>query len=386
MVLIVATVFGLIWNRPELTWVAVAALVAGGDALLRSRRPAGSPVLPIAVDTVAVGAVMLVSGLPLPVMGAPLAYLLTASLLLLSPRAAMVAVAHTSIWLVAAFVGSSWSIISWTAQQELILGGLATAIFFTEMTLLISAAARALRERQEALTALMQAKDEFVASVSHELRTPLTAVLGFAEELRDRRDDMPSADVAQLLDLVVSQSRDLADIVDDLLVTARLQVGTVSVSATPIHLREAVTSLLDTLPDVGGRVTVQGEGTAFADSLRLRQILRNLLSNAQRYGGEDVAIAIRSDDGMVRVEVSDDGPGIPDDSLGRLFEPYERLHHDEGKPDSVGLGLYVARSLAQIMGGDLSYQRLRKRSVFILTLPAAQIPQLASTARPFGRR
>lgn len=360
-----------VWGRAELLWIGVAALVAAVDAGIRTRRPATSPAVPLAVDTAAVGLAMVISGLPLPVMGAPLAYLLTAAILLLPPIAALGAVAHTTAWLMVAFFAASWSPIEWSPGQELILGAIATAVFFAEMALLVSTAARALRQRQETLEELVRSKDEFVASVSHELRTPLTAVLGFAEELRERWTNLEPTEVTELLDLVVSQGLDVAHIVDDLLVAARLQVGTVSIVASEIYLSETLKAVMDSVRLEGLIVRIEGEARCQGDPVRVRQILRNLLSNAVRHGGADIRITLHSDGDRAMVEVSDDGPGIPGEETDKLFLPYERFHHDRGKPDSVGLGLYVAHSLARLMHGDLTYERRQGRSVFTMVLPAS---------------
>jgi signal transduction histidine kinase len=304
-------------------------------------------------------------------MGAPLAHMVTASVLLLPPRRAFLAVVHTSAWVVAALAASYLRHTTWTTGQVLVLGGLATAIFFTEMAVLAWVAARALRNRQEALTKLIRSKDEFVASVSHELRTPLTGVVGFARELRDHKGKLDPREETEMLDLLVSEAQEVANIVDDLLVAARLKVGTLSIKPERVTIDVCARELLETLREDVSHVRIEGTAACYADPLRLRQVLRNLLTNAQRYGGTDITVHITNNGQQAHVEVRDNGTGIPTEAIDRVFEAYEQASGDDGQPHSVGLGLFVGRALARQMNGDITYQRRDGLTVFDLTLPAS---------------
>jgi signal transduction histidine kinase len=121
----------------------------------------------------------------------------------------------------------------------------------------------------------------------------------------------------------------------------------------------------------GGVEVVGTSCRALADPARVRQIVRNLVSNAIRYGGDHVLVSLSSDAGSARVAVCDDGPGVPPDQADRIFEPYHRSHITNGLTAPVGLGLTVSRKLARLMDGDLVYRRERGSSVFELTLPCA---------------
>jgi signal transduction histidine kinase len=101
----------------------------------------------------------------------------------------------------------------------------------------------------------------------------------------------------------------------------------------------------------------------------VRQVVRNLVVNAQRYGGSDIRIEISADSGEVTVAVCDDGPGVPPGKEDLIFEPYGRAHAHQSRTDSVGLGLSVSRELARMMGGDVVYQRAKDWTRFELTLP-----------------
>ena len=107
----------------------------------------------------------------------------------------------------------------------------------------------------------------------------------------------------------------------------------------------------------------------YADPLRVRQVIRNLLSNAIRYGGQEVTVEVSEQDGWSSVVVIDDGRGIPEADRERVFEPYQRSEARQGLTASIGVGLTVARRLARLMGGELSYEYRDSRSRFMFTLP-----------------
>jgi signal transduction histidine kinase len=224
-----------------------------------------------------------------------------------------------------------------------------------------------MRERSDAMAELIKAKDEFIANVSHELRTPLTAVIGLTSEMAGSAP-MTSEEQTELLQLVADQAAEMANIVDDLLVAARSDMGTVSVDIQEVDL---IAELEATVEGVGLEVTVQEESlpTVLADPKRVRQILRNLLTNALRYGGPERRVVAGSLSDQAWLEVRDNGPGIPDEEAQQVFEPYVTGH--SGAEGSVGLGLAVARQLAELMGGSLQYERSDGESVFTLRLPLA---------------
>jgi signal transduction histidine kinase len=224
----------------------------------------------------------------------------------------------------------------------------------------------------EGLLELAKAKDRFIATVSHELRTPLSAVVGFADTLVDGLDEFSREEVIEMVGLISEQSREVAELVDDLLTAERAASGNITVRPSEIDVRaecETVVAALRT--DVF--VNIEGHGVfAWADTLRTRQIIRNLLTNASRYGGEAVRIELGEVDGMARVAVFDSGSGVRSLDADLIFDPYYRTSKGESRTDSVGLGLAVARQLARIMGGDLVYQRRQGWTCFELSLPAAK--------------
>ena len=230
------------------------------------------------------------------------------------------------------------------------------------------------KEYQTRLEELIRSKDEFVASVSHELRTPMTAVVGLAQELRDNLGDFSPEEVNELIELIASQSTEVADIVDDLLVSARADIGKVSIYRERLDLASEVQSVVGALAASERRkVTVLGDSAlCMADSTRVRQIVRNLLTNAFRYGGDRVEIETAARNGHGLVVVRDNGAGIPPEDIELIFDPYHRAHSDRNQPGSVGLGLTVSRQLADLMRGSVTYRHEKGQSVFELSLPGVK--------------
>jgi signal transduction histidine kinase len=116
-------------------------------------------------------------------------------------------------------------------------------------------------------------------------------------------------------------------------------------------------------------VAVDGTEVAWADPRRERQIIRNLLTNAHRYGGPNARVEILTVQDRTIIRVIDDGTGVGDDVVGVLFEPYQIGHREHSQPDSIGPGLSISMRLAKLMGGDLRYAREGRRNVYSLALP-----------------
>jgi signal transduction histidine kinase len=228
---------------------------------------------------------------------------------------------------------------------------------------------------EDALANQVRSKDEFVATIAHELRTPLTAVVGLSEELRSSHQAFNLAEMKEFIEMIADQSHEVASIVEDLLVVARADIGKVTVVSEEVDLHRAVEGVLaetNHLRTSSTRSISFDEATTYAtaDPQRVRQILRNLVTNAFRYGGRDVWIELATNDGWSRVVVADSGPGIAQSEREAIFEPFRRAHNAPGQPGSLGLGLSVARKLAEIMNGTLTYRQTGQRSEFELTLPS----------------
>jgi PAS domain S-box-containing protein len=228
----------------------------------------------------------------------------------------------------------------------------------------------------EHLQATLAEKDRFVATVSHELRTPLSGVLGFASELRDRAGAFSPVEVVEFAAHIAQGCAIANSLVEDLLVVARLETGGIGLSLKPTDLH-ALASSMTSEPQIASRIgrksiTVEGlPSVAWADAARVHQILRNLMDNAGRYGGSRITIVVgtRPNTKKAFIRVVDDGPGVPEYLHEVLFQPYQHGAQESSRTESVGLGLYMSRKLAQLMGGDLTYRRQDGTTVFELTLP-----------------
>ncbi len=233
------------------------------------------------------------------------------------------------------------------------------------------------------LEEVVRSKDQLIASVSHELRTPLTGIIGLAAILQETLVDQLDPDSAEMLGMVVEQATELSNIIEDLLAQAKAENGSLRVIASHIDLAEEVTSLLSMSSSSDIPVKVLGAASnAYADPMRLRQILRNLLTNATRYGGDQVWVEVDTKTEFAILRICDNGVGVPEEMAGSIFEPYRSAHEAKVQPGSVGLGLAVSRTIARLMGGDLRYAKVGDITVFTLILPRrSPVEQSASAAR-----
>ncbi|HVR76932.1 MAG TPA: CHASE domain-containing protein [Acidimicrobiia bacterium] len=230
------------------------------------------------------------------------------------------------------------------------------------------------------LRELTQAKDQFLASVGHELRTPLTSVLGFAEILRGDTRDLSEAERLTMISSVADEATDLASIVDDLLVSARSELDLLVVTEVTVSARAQVAQVLEasgrSAPQTIRVLGVPGDPyRALGDPGRVRQILRNLITNACRYGGETVEVRLHSNAEYVTIVIADNGAGVPAEDSEQIFSPYFRAHSRLSQPAALGIGLSVARQLARLMNGDLSYQRIDGWTCFEFSLPTVRDPE-----------
>jgi len=225
-------------------------------------------------------------------------------------------------------------------------------------------------------TAVIKSKDEFVANLSHELRTPLTGVYGFALALDEAGYDDPDT-ARELTGLIINDAAELSRMVDDLITAGQVETGNVALAFEEIELDPEIQTVLEPFQRAGASIAFNGnEDKADIDRLRFRQVIRNLVSNAVKHGGPNIDVFTEYGGGVVSIFVMDDGDGIADDRVSRLFERY---HHEGTGPlleGSVGLGLAIARSLSLGMGGTLSYTRSGGLTYFVLQFPSHRVGKL----------
>jgi signal transduction histidine kinase len=227
---------------------------------------------------------------------------------------------------------------------------------------------------------LEQAQSDFIATVSHELRTPMTAVLGAAKTLL--RDDITLSPERrqQLLEMISAQGTRLAQITEEVLLASRLDRGDLPIDRERVDLGElvrlAVQTMRENLPEsVSLTASFQGNGAAVGDRDRIEQVLVNLIDNAIKYSpdGGAVTVSTARSEGAVRVEVEDEGIGIPLSEQRSVFEKFYRADPNQTQvPGGTGLGLYICRELVRRMGGSIGVRsRPGAGSTFFFELPRA---------------
>jgi signal transduction histidine kinase len=235
------------------------------------------------------------------------------------------------------------------------------------------------RRRVEELARLSQLRADFVSLVSHELRSPMAAVIGAARTLQDRWRMLSAPQRESFLALIGDETSRLAELVGDVLDTSRIEAGTFSYRFEEVDLArvvdEAVEAAVLAQQEVPVVTSVVGRIPAIrGDRARLRQVLGNLIENAVKYSpeGGEVRISAAASNGAVRIAVRDDGPGIPHDQQGRIFEKFGRVDVPGASKPGTGLGLFIARSIAEAHGGSLDVSSgVEPGSTFTLTLPVA---------------
>lgn len=238
----------------------------------------------------------------------------------------------------------------------------------------LRSAQRSLEELLETKDRLVDSKDQLIASVSHEIRTPLSSIVGFAQVLKEA-SDLAAQERAEMIELLVQESADLTNIVDDLLVAAKSDLGRLEITLVAVDLMAQAAQAIESLESGAQRVTrlPSGPTRCVGDPARVRQIIRNLISNALKYGGPQITVGSEIDDGFGKLAVRDNGSGVPEVHRQRIFDAYDR-GDQETRGNSLGLGLHISRSLAHRMGGDLTYTYEDGHSIFELSLPLADLP------------
>jgi signal transduction histidine kinase len=206
-----------------------------------------------------------------------------------------------------------------------------------------------------------QIRRDFVANVSHELRTPLTAIRGYVEALSD--GDSTPEDSRRFLDIIARHTERMERLVKDLLRLARLDAGqeTLDISSCDARLliSAVVTELSSALDERHQRVDMSiGAGAEFlrADPTKIHDVLRNLIANAIIYSPERTAIRVDTarTNSSVTLSVSDEGPGIPEEDLSRVFERFYRVDKSRARdPGGTGLGLAIVKHLVELHHGEV---------------------------------
>jgi signal transduction histidine kinase len=233
------------------------------------------------------------------------------------------------------------------------------------------------RKTVEELRRLSALRADFVSLVSHELRTPMAAVIGAARTLQQRWRELSPEQRESFLELISGETGRLAELISDVLDTSRIEAGTFSFRFREVDLAELVRDTVataqlgqdevrllahvhDALPEIRG------------DAERLRQVLTNLIDNAVKYSpaGSEVEVHAYPENGRVRIDVHDHGPGIAKEDQKLIFEKFGRITGTGATRPGTGLGLFIARSIAEAHGGELEVHSAPDQgATFTLELP-----------------
>jgi signal transduction histidine kinase/CheY-like chemotaxis protein len=261
-----------------------------------------------------------------------------------------------------------------------------------DQLLALQQAAEALRASEERLLDADKRKDEFLATLAHELRNPLAPIRNALHLLRVS-DTHAGGDI-HLHEMMQRQVNHMVRLVDDLLEISRITRGNIALQLAPLSISALIQSAIETsrpvIENSGHRLQLklpQQPLLVQGDSVRLAQVLSNLLNNAAKYTDADglIEIEARSDAGQVVIDVRDSGVGIPADMLPRVFDMFMQVHTTHSRSQGgLGIGLTLVRSLIEMHGGSVTAASagVGLGSCFTLRLPELQLPPATPVPEP----
>lgn len=389
--LAVAACVGAVRTGSVPLWITTAGVLALlVDATLSGRRRRGKALLSVWLDAMGTAAALAALQVPKYVLAVPFLYLMGTAVALLPRRRALAMLCYDVVLFAVVWVSEPlWSRVFGTApasgarwQMESLIVGVFLVLALAQMMILGGAVRRQHETRQAQLETLLRSKDEFLAGVSHALRTPLTSVVGFGQLMEQLWGHKLPPEAGEMLAELNQQGEELAGLVDDLMVRAEDAAGRLHLRAEPTDLREIAAQVVKSFawlyPHKLIRLRGDSQAIAVGDPVRVRQIVRNLICNAVRHGGNLIVVEAKSG-AEATLAVSDDGPGLPPGQDLTDLHPFARCDPSTPSP-TMGLGLPVSQRLAYLMGGQVTYQRGDRITTFTLTL-AGSTPQPAPAAQ-----
>jgi signal transduction histidine kinase len=238
---------------------------------------------------------------------------------------------------------------------------------------------REIEEKSQQIEAANRHKSEFLANMSHELRTPLNAIIGFSEVLIDPSLSVTEDERSQFLTDVLASGKHLLNLINEVLDLAKVESGKMELQIEPALLQDVIEAVSNTMRSLAAKKSIdlradcdERLGPFPMDGARVKQVLLNLVGNAIKFTPQAGQVWVRAgtEDGIVRVEVEDTGPGIPAEDHERIFLEFQQVGSDAGKPQGTGLGLALAKKFVEMHGGKLWVEsEVGKGSRFFFTLP-----------------
>ncbi|WP_342591049.1 sensor histidine kinase [Methanohalophilus levihalophilus] len=228
-----------------------------------------------------------------------------------------------------------------------------------------------------------KAKSEFIAEMSHELRTPLNSVIGFSQILDDEKFGSLNDQQHKYIKNISRSGKHLLALVNDLLDISKISAGKLKLDLIPVNINDVFSEANQLIYPLATEkkldVKINFDNSlpfVLADKKKLRQVLYNLLSNAVKFTntGGYIEIRARALNSLLRISVSDNGIGIPEEEQKRIFEPFEQAGVPSStKAEGTGLGLTLVKNLIEMHGGNISVQSEPGRgSTFSFTIPISK--------------
>lgn len=217
---------------------------------------------------------------------------------------------------------------------------------------------------------------DLLGTAAHEIRTPIAAICGYAATLRTHGDLLSRDQCAEFLEVIERQAGRLGRMTSDLLAVSAASSGEREVRPERVVLGDAVREVVGLLGEGGAGVSLTGDlaVAVTVDPIHLQEIVTNLIVNASKYGLPPIVIDVTASGGNGVIAITDDGPGVPEGFVPRMWQPFARARASERPPDAdgVGLGLPLVRLLAEANGGAVEYQpAVPNGSCFTVSVPLA---------------
>ncbi|MDH5357002.1 MAG: ATP-binding protein [Gammaproteobacteria bacterium] len=244
---------------------------------------------------------------------------------------------------------------------------------------LLESNAKELEEARYLAEEANRAKSEFLSSMSHELRTPLNSIMGFTQIMATDPDDPPSKEHLQSLNYIYDGGKHLLELIDQVLDLAKIESGKMDLKLQKVSLSNVLNECHTFIEILAkeNNIALNFEDTKYtvwADHMRLKQVLLNLISNGIKYNisGGILNVTYQDFPDTIKISISDTGQGIPETHQHLIFSSFNRLGHEKSKIQGTGVGLTISKSLIEAMDGQIGFlSEQDKGSTFWVELPKA---------------